>query len=360
MKKVCIQVDQHLGEQLRILLVEKGLLDTDFPITKEDTQLFFPLRHSISADELSALVQKIGELALVQKDSTPIVRKPPDLVTALEGKLPAELVESVPHSLDIIGTIAIVELDPKLTPYETVIGDAIREVNSRVVTVYAKEGGVEGVYRVRPLRLITGKDQSTTVHTEYGIKLAVDVAQTYFSPRLGTEHDRVTQLVEAQEVIVDMFTGVGPFALLAAKRQPVTVYAIDVNEQAIQCLKRSLTLNRLTGEVIPLIGDARKIIQDQLEKKANRVIMNLPHNAFDFLDVAAAAISSSGGIIHFYGVTTESRSLETLCDEVIAELGNFERKASVSGTRIVRPFAPHESQVAIDLQVAPENTIRVT
>lgn len=360
MKKVCIQVDQHLGEQLRILLVEKGLLDTDFSITKEDMQLFFPLRRSISADELSALVQKIGQLTLVQKDITPIVRKPPDLVTALEGKLPAELVESVPHSLDIIGTIAIVELDSKLTPYETVIGDAIREVNSRVVTVYAKEGGVEGLYRVRPLRLITGKDQSTTVHTEYGIKLAVDVAQTYFSPRLGTEHDRVTQLVEAQEVIVDMFTGIGPFALLAAKRQPVTVYAIDVNEQAIQCLKRSLTLNRLTGEVIPLIGDARKIIQDQLEKKANRVIMNLPHNAFDFLDAAAAAISSNGGIIHFYGVTTESRSLKALCDEVIAELGNFGRKASISSTRIVRPFAPHEDQVVIDLQVAPENTIRVT
>lgn len=360
MRKACIQVEQRLGEQLRILLVEKGLLDTDFPITKEDKQLCFPLQRFIAAEELSALVQKIGPLALVQKDITPVIRKPPDLATALEEKLPGELVESIPHSLDIIGTIAIVELDPKLTPYETIIGDAIREVNSRVLTVYAKEGGVEGVYRVRPLRLITGKDQSMTIHTEYGIKLAVDVAQTYFSPRLGTEHDRVTRLIEAREVIVDMFTGVGPFALLAAKRQPVTVYAIDVNEQAIQCLKKSLTLNRLTGEVVPLTGDARKIIQDKLVKKANRVIMNLPHNAFDYLDAAAAAISSSGGIIHFYGITAESRSLEKLCDEVIAELGNSGRKATVSSTRIVRPFAPHEFQVGIDLQVTPEKMRRVT
>ncbi|MHA2315997.1 MAG: hypothetical protein ACXACF_12115, partial [Candidatus Hermodarchaeia archaeon] len=186
MRKVCLQVDQRLGEQLRILLVEKGLLDADFPITKEDKQLFFPLQRSITAEELAVLEQKTGKLALVKKDIHPIMRKPPDLVTALERKLPAELIESIPHSLDIIGTIAIVELDPKLTQYEKAIGDAIREVNSRVLTVYAKEGGVEGVYRVRPLRLITGKDQSTTVHTEYGIKLAVDVAQTYFSPRLGT------------------------------------------------------------------------------------------------------------------------------------------------------------------------------
>lgn len=360
MRKVCLQVDQRLGEQLRILLVEKGLLDADFPITKEDKQLFFPLQRSITAEELAVLEQKTGKLALVKKDIHPIMRKPPDLVTALERKLPAELVESIPHSLDIIGTIAIVELDPKLTPYEKVIGDAIREVNSSVLTVYAKEGGVEGVYRVRPLRLITGKDQSTTVHTEYGIKLAVDVAQTYFSPRLGTEHDRVTKKIEAHEVIVDMFTGVGPFALLAAKRHLVTVYAIDVNEQAVQCLKKSLTLNRLTGEVVPLIGDARKIIRDQLEKKANRVIMNLPQNAFDYLDAASGAISPSGGVIHFYGITTESRSLETLCDEVIAQLGKFGRKATVSGTRIVRPFAPHEFQVVIDLHVAPENTTRVT
>jgi tRNA (guanine37-N1)-methyltransferase len=360
MRKVCIQVDQRLGEQLRTLLVEKGLLDTDFPITKEEKQLFFPLQRSIATDELAKLEQKTGPLALVEKDIDPIVRKPSDLGTALEGKLPVELVESIPHSLDIIGNIAIVELDPVLTPYEMVIGDAIREVNSKVLTVYAKEGGVEGVYRVRPLRLIAGKDQSTTVHTEYGIKLAVDVTQTYFSPRLGTEHDRVTRLIEPQEVIVDMFTGVGPFALLAAKRQSVTVYAIDVNEQAIQCLKKSLSLNRLTGEIVPLIGDARSIIREQLEKKANRVIMNLPQNAFEYLDAAAAAVSPSGGVIHFYGITTESRSLETLSDEVIAQLAEFGRSARISGTRVVRPFAPHEFQVVIDLQVASENTTRVT
>jgi tRNA (guanine37-N1)-methyltransferase len=353
MRKVCIQVEQSWGEQLRRLLVEKELLDAAFPITKKDNLLFFPLRSAITEKQLAKFAHISTKLKLVTKELEPLIRKPSDLATALDGKLPAPLIESIPHSLDIIGDIAIVELDTTMTPYESLIGKAIMEVNSRVTTVYVKEGGITGIRRIRSLRLIAGKAQTTTIHTEYGVRLAIDVTKTYFSPRLGTEHDRVTKMVQPNEVIVDMFTGVGPFALLAAKRQPVTVYAIDINDHAIECLEKSLTLNRLVGKVIPLVGDVRGIVQERLVGMADRVIMNLPHSAISYLDVAAIATKRSGGTIHFYGIASETQSLEMLNAEVLARLAKQDYKATIQRTRIVRPSAPHENQVVLDLRVVP-------
>jgi tRNA (guanine37-N1)-methyltransferase len=360
MKKACIQVDQHFGEQLRIRLIEQGFLDSDFPIIKEGSRLFFPLRQKLSATSVRALEQNIMLLKQVEKDLEPLSKKPADLSAALQDILPEELHQWLPQSMDIVGEIAIVELNEVLVPYDAQIGEAIMAVNPRVTTVYTKEGGIEGVCRLRPLRLIAGIDQTSTIHTEYGIRLAIDVAQTYFSPRLGTEHDRVTRLVQPGEVIVDMFTGVGPFALLAAKRQPVQVFAIDVNPQAIQCLRKSLSLNRLEGNIIPLVGDARRIICNQLAGKADRIIMNLPNAAFSFLDAAAKAMSANGGVIHFYSVTTESLSRETLETDVIEQLSKYGWVGEVTEFRVVRPAAPHEDQVVLDLHIAPRTTTRAT
>ncbi|MFX1319724.1 MAG: class I SAM-dependent methyltransferase family protein [Promethearchaeota archaeon] len=360
MRKVCIQVDQRLGEQLRVMLVERGLLDPEFPITKEASQLCFPLRYQLTSDELHALEQETMLLTQIELELEPISRKPTDLKSTLQGILPDELLDKIPHSLDIIGEIAIVELDTELIPYETRIGEAIMMINSRVSSVYAKEGGVSGMCRLRPLRLIAGRDQTYTVHTEYGVKLAIDVVHTYFSPRLGTEHDRVAGQVQSGEVIVDMFTGVGPFALLAAKRQPVQVFAIDVNPQAIQCLKKSLELNRLVGEIVPIVGDARVIINEQLAQKADRVIMNLPNEAFLFLDAAVTVLNPKGGIIHFYGVTSPSLSDEALQSKVLDRLADLGWKATVTHLRSVRPAAPHEDQIALDLHVVPGTTRSAT
>jgi tRNA (guanine37-N1)-methyltransferase len=360
MKKVCVKVDQRLGEQLRVLLIKQGLLDPDFPITKKGTQLYLPLRSRLSPRELKTLEQKTSQLQQVEVDLEPLAKKPGDLSAVLQDTLPDDLHQWLPHSLDIVGEIAIVELNDLLTPYEAQIGHAIMVVNSRVTTVYAKEGGVEGIRRLRPLRLIAGKNQSNTIHTEYGVKLAIDITHAYFSPRLGTEHDRVTRLIHPNEVIVDMFTGVGPFALLAAKRHKVQVFAIDVNPQAIQCLKQSLSLNRLAGEVVPLVGDTRTIIRNQLAGKADRIIMNLPNDAITYLDAASKALNPKGGVIHFYGVTTKSVSLQDLERNVLEQLTEQGWKVQVLNSRVVRPAAPHENQIVLDLHLSPANTTRAT
>jgi tRNA (guanine37-N1)-methyltransferase len=360
MRKVCIQVDRRFGERLRTLLVEHQLLDPAFPITSEDGQLLFPLQTTPTPQHLDQLRRRITTLTLVKRDLHPLARKPRDLESALKERIPSHVLAALPNSFDIIGNIAIVELADDVQAYAQDIGQAIAAVNPKLVAVYAKAGSVTGIHRTRPLRLLVGEPRTQTVHTEYGVRLVVDVAETYFSPRLGTEHDRVSALVRAGEVVVDMFAGVGPFALLAAKRQPVTVYALDVNEHAIRCLEQSLKLNRLRGEVIPLLGDSRRIVLDELQRRADRIIMNLPHDAFTYLDVAAAAVKAAGGTIHFYGLTSEEVPLDLLQEQVTAELSKHRVKVTLSESRLIRDVAPHEAQVVLDLHVVPADTVMTT
>jgi len=360
MRKVCIQVDRRFGERLRTLLLEHQLLDLAFPITPEDEHLLFPLRASPTGQQLNTLRRRTSALTLVERNLHPLQRKPRDLASVLQGRIPSSLLTALPNSLDIIGDIAVVELADELEPYAQDIGQAIAAVNPKLVAVYAKAGSVTGAYRTRPLRLLAGEPRTQTIHIEYGVRLVVDVAETYFSPRLGTEHDRVASLVRSGEVIVDMFTGVGPFALLAAKRQHVTVYALDVNEYAIRCLEQSLKLNRLRGEVIPLLGDSRRIVSDELQRRADRIIMNLPHDAFTYLGVAAAAVKAAGATIHFYGLTSEQVPLDRLQEQVTAELGKHGIGIKLVESRRVRDIAPHEAQVALDLQVVPADTTMTT
>lgn len=360
MKKVCIRVERSFGERLRLLLVDLGLLDFDYPITLEDQHLLLPLRSSIDIAVLSELQRQSTSLTLVERKLVPKEQRPTSLTEILRSHIPAHILPKIPHSLDIIGDIAIVELDEELTPFAQEIGQGIILVHRNVAAVYSKAGSVSGPHRVRALNHIAGEVRTQTVHVEYGIRIAVDVADTYFSPRLSTEHHRVAELIQPGEMVLDMFAGVGPFAILAAKRQPVTVYAIDINEQAIRCLNRSLELNKLAGKVIPILGDCRQVIQEQLIGKFDRIIMNLPHESIRFLDAATAAAKPAGAIIHFYTITSEENPLEKQRSKILALLSRFGKGTKIGHTRQVRQTAPHEAQVVLDIQVDGTDTTMTT
>ena len=79
----------------------------------------------------------------------------------------------------------------------------------------AQDEGVHGPQRRRTLVPLAGEGSFRTLHRENGFELDVDVSRAYFSPRLGREHARVAALVRPGETVLDLFCGVGPFALLS-------------------------------------------------------------------------------------------------------------------------------------------------
>jgi tRNA (guanine37-N1)-methyltransferase len=259
----------------------------------------------------------------------------------------------LPHSIDFIGDIAVVEIVPELEGYKRVIGEAILKANKRVKTVLAKLGAVSGVYRLRPFETIGGHARTTTVHKEYGCVFHVDLAKAYFSPRLSYEHSRVASLVRPSETVVDMFAGVGPFSILIAKKhEDVSVHAIDVNPDAFEYLKKNVLANRVEARVKPLLGDARQIVHERLKGVADRVIMNLPDKAIEYINVACMAILPEGGVIHYYEFSNMPNPLETAKNRFSEAVTQTDRDlVKITAARIVRGVSPFTYQVVVDAEI---------
>ena len=157
--------------------------------------------------------------------------------------------------------------------------------------------------------------------------------------------------VKDGEVVVNMFAGVGSFSLVIARLKRAKVYSIDLNPYAIKYMKRSLELNRLKGEVIPILGDAREVIEERLKGEADRVLMPLPERANEFLRHAILALKS-GGFVHYYRHSfglDESDAASRVVNEVKALI---DRRFEVLGWRRVREVGPRWFEIVLDLAIS--------
>jgi tRNA (guanine37-N1)-methyltransferase len=205
-------------------------------------------------------------------------------------------------------------------------------------TVVFAEGEVHGEYRTREFRVLAGKATTRTQVTEHGFTFSVDLAGAYFSARLSTERQRILAQVRNGEVILDMFAGVGPFALTLAKPASLVV-ASDLNPKAIELMLANIAQNRVKN-VLPMLADARhldRIIPWQFD----RIVMNLPLSGTEFL-AEAFRLCRPGGVIHFYSlVSAEGEHVAR-----ISELGG-----TVVSERVVRSYSPGQWHAVYDVRV---------
>jgi len=350
-QSTCLKVPKNQGEEALSIAKRLKLVNKELDIQRDETYVYIP----ISVTPLAGGLKKIGGQLSHFELSTRVFgeRKRPQLsmTELLKNEVPLYLLADLPHAVDFVGDIGIVEISKELEPYKKVIGQALLKANKNVRTVLAKAGAVTGTYRLRDYTFVAGERKTTTVHREYGCTFCVDVAKTYFSPRLSFEHSRVASLVKDGEKIVDMFSGVGPFAVMIAKTHAnVRVYAVDVNPDAVTYLERNVRVNRVHDRVIPILGDARQIVNEKLIGIADRVIMNLPEKAF--VDIACQAIKPIGGIVHFYTFTKAPVSLEDVTKSLTETIkGQGRDVEAVLFSRFVRETAPHEHQVVLDTRI---------
>jgi len=259
------------------------------------------------------------------------------------------------NSYDIIGDIAIIRLTEASKTYRQTIGEAIMSVHKNVKTVLAQTSPVHGDFRLRKLEYIAGEDKTVTVHIESGCLFSVDVEKCYFSPRLLYERMRIAKQVVPGEVVVNMFSGVGCFSLVIAKHSKAEkVYSIDVNPIAVRYMQENVRINRVYGKIIPILGDAKEVIEKKLLNVADRVLMPLPEKAFEYLPYALQALKKSGGWIHFYDFehTDENGSpVEKVKLKVAEKFKSLAVTFEVPFGRIVRTTGPNWHQIALDIEV---------
>ena len=124
----------------------------------------------------------------------------------------------------------------------------------------------------------------------------------YWNSRLHTEHARLVHAFNPGEIIWDMFAGVGPFAVPAAKKK-CKVYANDLNPESVSWLRENRRLNKIDPNGLNVYNmDAREFFDTLTRECASsecvekdgvnykvtwvdHVVMNLPAIALEFLDV---------------------------------------------------------------------------
>lgn len=346
-----LRIPKLQGEKTLILAYKLRLLDKNLEIDRDEKTLYIPLIDEPEENILRTLKKERINFRLTTHLFQERKRKT-TLIETLEPILPPHLLASLPHAVDLVGDIAIIEIPPGLDAYKQTIGQAILKANKNVRTVLAKASSVTGTYRLREFNFIAGEQKTETVHKEFGCKYKVDVTKAYFSPRLSHEHRRIASLVKEGETTVDMFAGVGPFAILIAKmHQNVQAYAIDANPHAFEYLKTNIRLNRVIGKVQAFYGDAKQVIKDRIPGIADRVIMNLPEKSMQYVGAACNALSVKGGTIHFYCFLTGSKSLESVKLDFKQAVEKSGRKLRAVTSRIVRETAPHEWQAVLDATI---------
>jgi tRNA (guanine37-N1)-methyltransferase len=250
------------------------------------------------------------------------------------------------RAFDIIGDIAIIEVPVELEAKEKFIAGALMEAHKNIRSVYKKSGDISGLERTRTLKFLAGEKNTKTTHTEYGMKLMLDMAKAYFSPRLSAERARILTHVKDGEVVVDMFAGIGPFSILLAKNRDIKVHAIDVNERAFRYLKENIRINKIADRVVPMLGDARELAPVGI---ATRVIMNLPKSSHEFLDAAFDSLEE--GVIHYYGISPKEDLYNSKIEFIKKTAEAKGRKIEILNRKIVRPYSPYNYHIVIDVLV---------
>ena len=272
------------------------------------------------------------------------------LKKALEDVLTEKETEELFSAFDQVGDIIIVRIPDSLSSKKKIIGETLLEQVKTAKSVFYQSSSVEGEFRTRDLEILAGEDKTETEYKEFGCRFIVDVKKAFFSPRLSTERNRIADLVQEGETVVNMFGGVGMFSIIAAKRKKCTVYNIDINSIAAKLCEKNIELNKLKGKVISINGDATKIIEEQLQDKGDRVLMLLPERSDEFLN-SAILTTKNNGIIHYYSHihADEKSNAAKLSEKHYFEITSV--KSKILDSKIVRAVGPRYYQTVVDVKI---------
>ncbi|ELZ84200.1 hypothetical protein C455_00817 [Haloferax larsenii JCM 13917] len=320
----CVRVPRESGEETRKQLADADLLDHDHQISVVDGDLYIPV---VDADAVPS------EFEVVEYEA-------PDRDTQTN---PADILGFEP-SYERLGDVVILDEDDDKRARE--IADAIVASDLRAETVVNRASKIKGELRVRDWDVLVG-DSTETVHREYGHEFHLDIASVYFSPRLATERHRVVEQIRPGEHVFDMFAGVGPFAIPAAATG-AEVVACDLNESAIEYLRENADRNDVSDRITAIQGDVREVAADY-EGWAERLVMNLPHSANEFVETAVK-LAADECVVHFYDIQHEDDPFGPGLD-AIRDAAEPAFEVEVLEEKVVRSYAPHEYNVCLDVRL---------
>lgn len=153
-------------------------------------------------------------------------------------------------------------------------------------------------------------------------------------------------MVKKGEIIIDMFGGVAPFGCVICRNaSPSKVYSIDLNPACEPFARENAKINHIRN-LEPITGDAVEVIKTL--PKADRIVMNLPQMADQFLQYALAHIKPSGTIhMHRILMKDELEEYKTSLSQKMEELG---RPMEIMSVLELKNYSPVQCVYVLDIR----------
>ena len=319
-----LKVTNDRAEEAKDFLKNEGYLNSKFLPIKEDKFVLWPL--------IVETVPFKGEI--VRCKGIKYVKRSRDYRSNLNDKIR----DIAPRSFDIFGEIAIIKLVDDLRNYEKEIAEALLLSHTNIKTV-CLDSGVQGEFRLRNLRLIGGVNNFVSIHKENGMEFEADISKVYFSPRLATERERLSLLVQRSEFVLDAFAGVAPFSITLAKKG-CRLLSLDSNPEAKIWALKNFSINGISANQYNFYTSKFEEF-DFKSEKFDRIIMNNPTNCLPFLEKALTLIAKNG-TIHFYNICPK--------DETSSIINYINSGYECIGKREVHAYSPSSSLFAFDIR----------
>lgn len=170
--------------------------------------------------------------------------------------------------------------------------------------VFQSSVSTDGV-RTPQTRLVVGNDP-WLVKTENKVMYSWDVTRCMYSAGNVSEKIRMSRLDCSDEVVVDMFAGIGYFTLqFLVHTRAALVHACEWNPPAVEALRRNLQLNRVADRCIIHEGDNLQVCPVGV---ADRVCLGLIPSSSRAWPAAVLALKPSGGRLHVHANVTSLSS----------------------------------------------------
>ncbi|MFQ5919901.1 MAG: class I SAM-dependent methyltransferase family protein [Thermoplasmata archaeon] len=262
----------------------------------------------------------------------------------LAAALPEPLKGLLPRRWERIGEVVVLRLPQGLAPHRKEVGEAYgRALGAKAVV--EETAKIQGAWRTPQTRLIWG-GETETVHQENGIRYRLDPTKVMFSSGNLAERIRMGEVCQPGEEVVDMFAGVGYFALpMALYGGARRVVACEINPAAYAYLTENVELNGAAA-VEPRLGDCRETTP---ESAADRVVMGYLRDTFRFLPTAFRTLRDQGWI-HYHEACPdrEADRLERHLRVVAQEAGYMAQSVH---RRRVKAYAPGVSHWVLDAHI---------
>ncbi len=324
----CVKIEKQYGELTIRLLKNRNMINQEYRVYSDKEYVYIPINEKISKEELTSILNEH------KIDFSIVSCNPPKR----EKRTPPKHVPSY----DLLGEVIIIRKNVLENISSEELIYTLRKLNPKIKAIYVKHETIDS-YRVPKLELIWGEPVEEVIVKEYGLKFKILLGKVYYNKRLSEEHRRIAELCRDGEVVMDLFSGIGGFAIHIASLRKSIVFANDLNPYAYQCILDNIVLNKkfLKGIIIPMKLNALFFTElKPLHSIFDRIIANLPHNSLEFKNVYDVLLKNKG-ILHLYVVSKNP-------DEVVRILRKWDNYV-LTGYKKVLDYAPYTFIYRFDL-----------